>query len=105
MATHADIGNAFAEPEDGALQRRFLGACLVKAGAIVGEDPQTANHAARLSWAMNILSQDYSFVTSKVRLVKNYALSTNADVQFDPTNVLDASITQAIEDAIAAGLV
>jgi len=101
MATHAALGNAYAEPDDGALFRRVLGACLLKAGVILSEDPQTANHANRLIWANAILSQDQQAVFRRAREMKNYALATNADVQFDPANVTDADLTGAVEDGLA----
>lgn len=101
MATHANIGNAYREPDDGALFVRFIGACLNAAGAIITEDPGTANHAARLSWARGILSTDQQSVYSRVRAAKNYALAVNADVRYDPANVTDASIDGAVQDWLA----
>jgi hypothetical protein len=101
MATHADIGNAYAEPDDGALFRRFLGACCLKAGAILTEAANTPNHANRLVWARAVMSQDAASVYARVHAACRYALATNADVQFSPANVTDASISQAVEDALA----
>lgn len=101
MAAHADIGNAYAEPDDGALFRRFLGACVIKAGAIMTEPSNTANHANRVIWARGVLSDDQAAVYARARAMKNYALATNADVQYNPSAVLDSSISQAIEDGLA----
>ena len=101
MATHAEIGDAYKEPEDGALFVRFLGACILKAGAILTEDEQTANHANRVIWANGMMSLDQASVYARVRAVKNYALATNADVQFSPANVTDGSIETAVEAALA----
>jgi len=100
MATLAEIGNAYAEPSDGALFRRFLGQCIESAGTIMAESVETPNHANRLIWANAILSDDQEAVYRRVRQMKNYALATNADVRYSPENCLDS----AIASAVAAGL-
>lgn len=102
MATHADIGNAYREPDDGALFVRFIGACLGAAGAIVSEDVGTADHAARLSWALGVLSDDQAAVYTRVRAVKNHALAVDPNVRYSPTNVADADIDAAVQNALAA---
>src|SRR5262245_28462591 len=101
MATHAEIGAAYNEPETGALFVRFTGACVKAAGAILTENVNTPNHANRLIWANGILSRDQSSVYTRVRAVKNHALGTNAAVQFSPTNVVDSDIDTAVQNALA----
>jgi hypothetical protein len=101
MATHTDLGNAYSEPENGALFVKFIGACLLKAAAIRTESGATTNHANRLVWANAILSSDQTAVYARVRASKNYALATDANVQFSPTNVTDGDISAAVENGLA----
>jgi hypothetical protein len=100
MATHTEIGNAYAEPDDGAVFRKFLGACIKAAGGIMAEAGNTPNHNNRVVWARGVLSGDQQAVYSRVRAVKNYALATDPNVQFNPAAVTDADVDSAVQTAI-----
>lgn len=101
MATLTDLGNAYSEPDNGALMVKFIGGCLLKAAAIRTENANTPNHANRVIWANAVLSQDQTAVFARVRASKNYALATDANVQFSPANVTDSDIQTAIENGLA----
>ena len=91
-----DIGNAWTADEASDLFKKFLGSCLKLAAYILAEDAGTANHAARLSWAKGILSQDVESVYARVRQMIRFAAASNADFQADPSNANDTLIDYCV---------
>ncbi len=95
-----DIGNVWAADPTTTLFKTFVGGCLVAASQVMNEDPGTANHAKRIAWAKNILSDDISAVTSRIQRMFRYSLATNATFQGNPTGMSDGDIQFIVNSVI-----
>lgn len=94
---YADVFNA---ANDANFQGRCLAACWVAANDILGEDPQTENHAQRVNWATNIL-RDRSAATPRqiaVQVLRNSTIagnpgaSSDGDIQFQVNSIIPTLI-------------
>lgn len=80
-----------------ALRQRFSGARLVAAWNVLNEDPGTANHAARLTWAEKILA-DYDADLSPEFL----RFLSNATIQAQGGTATDGQIMTAVTGLVNA---
>jgi len=74
---------------DGDLWRKVEAAALNAAIAVKYEDPETANHAARLTWATEVFADPKAWtVTNKAKVLENATIkaaghsATDNDVEF-----------------------
>ncbi len=101
-----DIGNAWNYDPATDTFKKFLGACLVAANAILNESGSAGNHANRIIWAHAILSQDVVSVLARVQQIIRLAAATNATFQGDPTGQNDGAvqfIVNSLIDTVAVG--
>lgn len=75
-----DIYNAW-RGEATTLRAKFIGACLKAAYDIHNEDPGTANHANRVTWANVILNGTTAQVEAAAMQHLRYAVASNATIQ------------------------
>lgn len=105
MATLVELYNLW-KADGGALTARFIGACLVAAHQISGEDPGTPNHVNRVLWANAILSGVEATVTAKATEILRYAIASNATLQSQGAGVTDNDvqfIVNGLIDTFATG--
>ena len=105
MATLSQIGNFWAV-RAGYQYERWLGGCLVAAYNIINEDPETSNHANRLTWANVMLGDDEAAVGAQVRAHVKLAIASNATLQGDPEGIDDGGIQFIVNsqiDTLATG--
>lgn len=82
------------------LLQRFEAACLKSAAYITAEDPGSADHINRASWAASVISDAaYGRVTAAKLL--RWAVATNATVQDAGPSSTDADIEYVL--AVALG--
>lgn len=88
--------DTFAAANDSTFQGRCQVALWSAAGDIVAESPDTADHAARLAWAMRIL-QDRAAITARqlaIQVLRNATIAANpvgasdGDLQFQVNSIL-----------------
>ncbi len=90
MATHTELFELYS---DSALRNRVEIALILAAEAVRTEDPATPNHAARLAWARQVLSNPQTWLMPMFRLL----LAAHSSVE--------ASQISAASDALIAGKV
>lgn len=95
MASYIELIGAY---NDGPLRQKIAVACVVAAETIRTEDPQTANHAARLAWAKKVFESPTTAADSMIWpvLAQNKAAAIAAI-----TGASDASIQTAVDAAVA----
>lgn len=74
--------------------------CLVAATFIKSEDPATANHADRLSWANGMLSGDLDGVKRRVRAHLRNGIATNATFQSAGLTIDDAAVQFIVDSQV-----
>jgi len=67
--------------QSGTLRAKFIAACLKASYDIKNEDPGTANHANRLTWANAVLFGTVLQVEEKAMQHLRYAMASNATLQ------------------------
>lgn len=90
---YADIYNA---ATDSLFQGRCLVAAWIAAQAILTEDPQTADHAARADWARRVLRDEANItpvqlaiqVLRNTTIAANPGASTDGDIQFQVNSII-----------------
>ena len=95
MATYAEL--LMINNTSDALKQKVLVACIVACDVIRAESDQTANHAARLSWARETL-QNPSAMASRMLwavLVQNRAATAGQITGAD-----DATVQTAVNNAV-----
>lgn len=85
---------------DGTFWKKVAGACWVAAWQIIGEDPETANHANRLVWAQQVQANRKAMARDMLaKVLENPTLAadpegaTDGDVQYVINSLVDTFAT------------